>query len=69
MIVVIGRHAADVTTGHASHIPYLAGELDHVIERVHADRGERAARRLLGSGAPIVRGNELSGARGMLRHH
>ncbi len=40
-----------------------------MIERVHADGRQRACRRLFGRGTPIVRRNELSGARGVLRHH
>jgi hypothetical protein len=48
---------------------HAAGELDHVVERMHPDGGERAARRFVRCGAPIVRGNELPGAGGVLRQH
>ena len=54
---------------HAAHVAHPAGELDHVVERMHPDRGQRPARRFLGRGAPIVRRDELSGAGRVLRHH
>ena len=55
--------------GHAAHVAHLTGELDHVIERMHADRRQRAARRFARRRAPVVRRDELAGAGGMLRHH
>ena len=36
---------------------------------MHAHGGQRSARRLRGGDTPIVRGNELSRAGGVLRHH
>ena len=55
--------------GDAAHVAHAAGELDHVVERMHADRRQRAARRFFRRGAPIVRRDELAGAGGVLRHH
>ena len=46
-----------------------ASEFDHVIERMHADRGEGAGRRLVGRRPPIVRRDELGGRGGVLRDH
>src|SRR3984893_909823 len=51
------------------HIPYPPRKLDHVIERVHADRRERAARRFFRCGAPVVRRDELPGTGRVLRHY
>src|SRR5260370_1391378 len=59
----------NVAGGHAAHIAHPAREFDHMIERMHADGRQRAARRFLGRGSPIVRRDELTGAGGVLRHH
>ena len=61
--------AGIIARGHAADIVHAAGKLDHVVERMNADGGECAARRLLGRRAPIVERDELRGRSGVLRHH
>ena len=65
---IVGR-AGNVAGGDAAHVAHATGEFDHVVERMHADRRQRAARRFIRRGAPIVGWYELAGAGGVLRHH